>query len=182
MRKPIMNNNLEKIIPEMKEIKNYSLVRKILDVWEEAITSGGWKEEDLCRIPFASTIKDCKISLLDHIRSVTRICIMAEKALKEIYGKQIDINRDYLIAGALLHDIGKLLELEEEDGVFKKSKSGSLLRHPFSGVALCYKHGIPEEILHAIAVHSREGEGFPKTIEAKIIHHADFMNYEIFLA
>jgi putative nucleotidyltransferase with HDIG domain len=181
MRKPIMSNKLGKMIPEIKEIKNSSLAKKILDVWEEAMTSGGWEEEDLCRIPFASTVKDCKISLLDHIRGVTRICILAEKVLKETYGSKIEINRDYLIAGALLHDIGKLSELEEKDGVFKKSRSGLLLRHPFSGVALSYKHGIPDEILHAIAVHSREGEGFPKTIEAKIIHHADFMNYEIFL-
>jgi len=34
---------------------------------------------------------------------------------------------------------------------------GRYLRHPFSGVGLAFKHGVPEEVMHVIATHSKRG-------------------------
>ena len=51
------------------------------------------------------------------------------------------VNRDYLIAGALLADVGKLLEFEIVDGKPVKSNYGKHIRHPFSGVGLAFKYG-----------------------------------------
>jgi putative nucleotidyltransferase with HDIG domain len=176
-----MRRKLRELIPEFDQIEDVTLRKRVLKTWDEAIKLGGWSVEDLTRIPFAFSIQDCQISIVEHVRGVTRFCIEAEKVLKETYGNKIRIKRDYLIAGALLHDIGKLLETKEERGRFVKSRSGSLIRHPFSGVALCYKHGIPDEILHIVAVHSKEGDSVERTPEAKILHHADFANFEIFI-
>jgi len=35
------------------------------------------------------------------------------------------LNRDILLAGAILHDVGKLLEYEKSRGEFVKSKRGN---------------------------------------------------------
>ena len=88
------------------------------------------------------------------------------------------LRRDVLLAGALLHDVGKLLEIEERDGVFQKSPGGKVLRHPFSGVALAYAEGLPPEVLHIIGTHSKEGDPHPRTPEGAVIHHADFTCFE----
>ena len=56
---------------------------------------------------------------------------------------------------------------------------GEALRHPFSGVAMAYKHGIPPEAMHIIATHSHEGEKVQRSIESIIFHHADFVDFDI---
>ena len=53
------------------------------------------------------------------------------------------------------------------------------LRHPFSGVAMCYRHGIPPEVMHIVATHSHEGDKVQRSIESIIFHHADFVDFDI---
>jgi len=65
----------------------------------------------------------------------------------------------YLIAGALLADVGKPLEYDKDaSGKVVQGKFGQQVRHPFSGVALAYKHEIPGESCNIIATHSHEGD------------------------
>jgi len=176
-----MKEQLLDLIPEFNLISNENLKEKTLNVWIKAIKMGNWNIEDLTRIPFTLLLKDITINYVEHVRGVCGICEKAEKVLKEIYNDRVIINRDYLIAGALLHDIGKLLEIEEKNGNFQKSVAGKSLRHPFSGVGLCFDEGIPHEIMHMIACHSKEGDFGKRTPEAAILHHADFSNFDIFL-
>jgi len=92
----------------------------------------------------------------------------------------IPIQRDYLIAGALLADVGKPLEYDKDaSGKVIQGKFGQQVRHPFSGVALAYKHGIPGEVLHIIATHSHEGDKVERSIESIIFHHVDFVDFDI---
>ncbi len=175
-----MREEILKLIPEFTFIEDTELREKVLNVWEKAMKAGGWSPDNLKKMPFTLLIPQCHISLVEHTRSVTRMCMAVEEEFRDIYGRRIKINRDHLIAGALLHDVGKLLEYEEENGRFVKSKSGKLLRHPFSGVGICYGEGIPDEVLHIIATHSKEGDMIRRTPEAVILHHVDFMNFEPF--
>ncbi|MBU1628102.1 HD domain-containing protein [bacterium] len=176
-----MSKKLMDLMPEFKLIKDKELQKKTLMVWEAACKEGGWKIDELENIPFTLLIKDIKINIVMHTRSIVNCCLHTAKVMKETYGKLFKINHDHLIAGALLHDIGKLLEYVNEDGKVKKSYNGSLLRHPFSGVGLCYKYDIPPEIIHIVAVHSKEGDTSKRTPEAIILHHMDFVNFEPFL-
>jgi hypothetical protein len=87
-----------------------------------------------------------------------------------------------VISGAILADVGKLLEYETVDGPdgqqkAKQSRRGEMLRHPFTGVALAMQCGIPDEICHIIAAHAGEGDLVNRTTEAYIVHHADFMAF-----
>jgi len=175
-----MKNKVLELIPEFKEIKSENLREATLNVFIEAMEKGGWEPQDLDKIPFTLLIKDTKISFLRHTRGVTQTCINAYKVLKDSYKRDIEINYDYLVSGAILHDVGKLLEYKKVGEAYTKSKSGEYLRHPFSGMGICFGKDIPDEILHIIAVHSKEGDHGKRSPEAVILHHADFTNFEIF--
>jgi len=166
------------LFPEIELIEDKGLKEKVIAVWEDALKLGGWVSSDLFKIPFTLLIPECPVNLLDHTRVVTKMSLSIFEVIKEFYGEKVLIERDNLLAGALLHDIGKLLEYSEKEGKFTKSKTGELLRHPFSGAGLAYKHGLPEEVIHIIAVHAKEGDGGKRTPEAVIIHHVDFINFE----
>ena len=87
---------------------------------------------------------------------------------------------DHLIAGAVLADVGKPLEFDKDaSSNVIQGKFGQQVRHPFSGVALAYKHGIPGEVMHIIASHSHEGDKVERSIESIIFHHADFVDFDI---
>jgi putative nucleotidyltransferase with HDIG domain len=88
------------------------------------------------------------------------------------------VDMDILISGAILADVGKLLEYElDEDGNAIQGSYGKLLRHPFSGVSLAESCGLPKEVCHIIAAHAGEGDMVKRTTEAYIVHHADFMTF-----
>jgi putative nucleotidyltransferase with HDIG domain len=170
--------SVHSLFPEVDLIKQEDLKNRVISVWQDAIDSGGWTVDDLAGIPFTLLIPDCKFDLLLHTRVVTRTAIRIAETLIENYGAAVSIDMDILIAGGLLHDVGKLLEYARKGDAVVKSEKGSLLRHPFSGQALAYKHGLPFTVLHMIAYHSKEGDLGKRTTEAIIIHHADFVNFE----
>jgi putative nucleotidyltransferase with HDIG domain len=173
-----MKAEIKKLFPEIEQIKDRSLKDRVVSCWEESIHKGGWKLEELGTIPFTLLLPDCRINLIEHTRAVTQTAIKVAGVLKDFYKEKIEIDFDLLIAGAILHDVGKILEYAKGGDKVEKSRTGKLLRHPFSGAALAYKHGLPEEVIHMIATHAREGDGGYRTTEAVIIHYADFINFE----
>lgn len=174
-----MKKEILTILPEIRRIKNQELREKVISTWEEGIRLGDWDMEDLRKIPFTLLISDSRVSLVEHTRAVTNTALRVAEAISKAYGNSVKIDKDVLIAGGILHDVGKLLEYAKVKGKITKSDGGRFLRHPFSGSALAYKCGVPDEVLHLITAHSYEGdEGF-RTVEAIIIHHADFINFEV---
>ncbi len=172
-----VRDEIRKVLPEVDLIQDAGLRDKVLATWEAALARGHWRPADIARIPF-TLLKPVRISFADHVRAVTKICVAVADTFDEIYKGELALRRDVLIAGALLHDVGKLLEIEEKNGTFAKSKDGALVRHPFSGLALADAQGLPAEVLHIIGVHSKEGDGGKRTAEAIILHLADFMNFD----
>ena len=122
--------------------------------------------------------------LLEHTLSVTQLCSM-------IAGHYPFIDRDLLITGALLHDIGKTSELSpfpQND----YTDEGQLLGHIIIGARMAEEHiasidGFPErlrnELVHMILSHHGELEyGSPKKpalIEAMVLSLADNMDAKV---
>lgn len=164
------------VFPELEWIADNSLREKVAGVWDEAVRRGGWSKGEIEQIPFTLLVSAGGVTLTQHTRLVTNLCRSIAEQMKVMGGFEID--DDVLIAGALLHDVGKMLEYRKESGEVKVSRSGKLLRHPLSGMGLAMKADLPEEVCHIIAVHSREGEGSYRSPEAIILHHADFISFE----
>src|SRR4030095_15203920 len=175
---------IAELFPSIRKIKNKSLREKIAAVWSEAITTGcggkGWNFSELRAVKFTLLAGDTNITFFEHLNSSPRQCIAIADVLKKSFRCSIPIQRDYPIAGALLADVGKPLEYDkDESGNVIQGKFGQQVRHPFSGVALAYKHGIPGGVLHIIATHSHEGDKVDRSIESIIFHHADFVDFDI---
>jgi len=177
-----MKEKVLKIWPEIEWIKDEDLKQNVLDCWVYAIENSVLTPEDLEVIPFSLLIKDCNVTFMNHKRTCVQLSVDIAKRMKENFGDEIQINMDLLIAGAILIDVGKLLEYDKVDGKLTTSKAGKLLRHPFSGVALADRFGLPPEVQHIIAYHAKEGDLAKRNVEAIIVHHADFVSFEPFKA
>lgn len=172
------------LFPDLMSISDPDLRDRVAAVWNEALTAGcggkGWTFDEIRSIPFTLLAGKIDLRFVEHLNSCVRQCIAIEKVLKETFGDRIPVNHDVLVAGALLADVGKMLEFDKDAaGNLIKGHYGDMLRHPFSGVALCYKHGIPPEVMHMVATHSHEGDKVERTIESIIFHHADFVDFDI---
>jgi len=175
-----MSDLVERLLPEVNKIQDKGLRAKTIACWEDAIAFRGWSEELLRNIPFTLLAENVKITFIDHVRAVCKMCIAVDEVLDDSHGKnKTPVNRDYLIAGALLADVGKLMEFEIVDGSPKKSDYGKHIRHPFSGVGLAFKHDVPSEVMHIIATHSKEGAGEKRLAESIIFHHCDFIDFDL---
>jgi len=175
-----VKDKVKKIWPEIEWIKDESLNAKVLDCWVYAIENSVLSPEDLEVIPFSLLIKDCKVTFMNHKRTAVQLSVDIAKKMKENFGDEIDIDMDLLIAGAILIDVGKLIEYDKIDGNLITSKAGKLLRHPFSGVAIADRFDLPPEVQHIIAYHAKEGDLAKRSVEAIIVHHADFVSFEPF--
>ncbi len=175
-----MKEKVKKIWPEINWIKDEELKTKVLDCWVYAIKNSVLTPEDLEVIPFSLLIKDCNVTFMNHKRTAVQLSVDIAKKMKENFGDEIQIDMDLLIAGAILIDVGKLLEYDKVDGKLTTSKAGKLLRHPFSGVAIADRFGLPPEVQHIIAYHAKEGDLAKRNVEAIIVHHADFVSFEPF--
>jgi putative nucleotidyltransferase with HDIG domain len=160
---------LEKVFPQLGKIKSKKLEKGVIDVWLLAIERGKWKRiED---IPFTLLI-DTKRTLVQHTRTVTDMAIAVAKNRK-------DLDHDTIIAAGLVHDVGKLLEYSRKGRLIVKSSHGARVRHPVSGYGLALEVGLPLEVAHIIAAHSTEGEKVVRSKEAIVIHHCDFIDFDI---
>ena len=170
---------LTDLIPEFDQIKDKNLRQKTLAVWREALDIGGWSLEDLSEMPYTLLVENVDITFPQHVSVVCRLCIAMEDVLQKAYGDRYGVDRDTLIAGALLADVGKLIEFRKESGEYKWASMYQYLRHPFTGVGLCFKHEIPARVMHVVATHSWEGDKFKRRPESIIFHHADFTDFDL---
>jgi putative nucleotidyltransferase with HDIG domain len=163
--------------PELAWIQSADLREKVLATWVKAFALSPLTPRDLTEIPFTLLVPNCPVTFMEHKRCVVHIARRAAEAMQEFLGRSLPIDLDTVIAGAILADVGKLLEYEKTDGKTKQSARGEALRHPFTGVALAMACGVPDEVCHVIAAHAGEGDLVKRSTAATIVHHADFMSY-----
>ena len=131
--------------------------------------------------------------LLEHVWSMTRIAAF----LAEHYAKYYDeldppLNRDLIVAATVLHDIGKLRELEYHPVETRYTTEGTLIGHVLMGrdmvrEAAARIDGFPEELLlcleHAILAHHGKREFgapvAPATLEALIVSFVDDLDAKV---
>ena len=173
-----MRERLLEVIPEFNLIKDGELRERTIRTWETAMQEGGWSVDDLSRLPFTLLINPCPVSFIEHTRAVALIAVRSAEVFQEIYGDRVPINMDLLVSGGLLRDVGKLLEYEtRDDGMTIQTHAGKLLRHPFTGMELAARCGLPAEVQHMIAAHAGEGDKVKRTTEGTIVNHADFISF-----
>jgi 3'-5' exoribonuclease len=120
-------------------------------------------------LPAAETHHAYAGGLLEHTVGVATLC-------REAAQLHPRLRVDLLLAGALLHDIGRARELERGPA-FRQTEEGRLLGHVHLGLRLIEERagGLEEaarsELLHAVAAH-HELRG-ARTAEASVLYHAN---------
>jgi len=162
---------------ELSWIKDEKLREVTAKTWELALEKSVLTADDLKRIPFTLLVPT-NVTFMEHKTSVVHIARDAGKQINKFYHGELPVNEDILIAGAILADVGKLLEyVLDENGNAVQGTYGKYLRHPFSGVSIAEKCSVPPEVCHIIATHAGEGNMVKRSTEAYIVHHADFMTF-----
>ncbi len=176
-----MTDKVLALWPELMWIQDPDLREQTAKTWELALERSVLSPDDLNKIPFTLLAgPDLKVSFMSHKRCVVHVARDAGNKMNEFFKADLPVNMDILIAGAILADVGKLLEYEMKDGKSVQGMYGKYLRHPFSGVSLAEQCGVPAAVCHIIATHAGEGDMVKRTVEAYIVHHADFMTFEPF--
>jgi len=122
--------------------------------------------------------------LLEHTVSVVGLC----RLLADYYPA---VNRDLLLAAAMLHDLGKIKELAW-DRVFDYTDPGRLLGHITLGALMVeerirtipdFPSALANSLLHCILSHHGELEWGspkrPKTLEAIVLHYAENLDGKV---
>jgi len=111
--------------------------------------------------------------LAHHTYAVAKMCLAIADSMEDAY--EIQVDRDTLIAGALLHDIAKLFDMRKDEKSFDSTEL--TVDHIIMGSAELYARGFPESVVHVIASHfGEQGTTSPQSVEALIVHYADTMS------
>lgn len=102
-----------------------------------------------------------------HVQRVLHLC----KVLSKIESKNAAVDFDALKIAALLHDIAK--HLEKENGSMDHGDVGASMAENFLR-SIDFQENQIQLVCHAIRVHTHREE--PTSIEAKILHDADFLD------
>ncbi|MCK9425241.1 MAG: HD domain-containing protein [Ignavibacteriaceae bacterium] len=186
--KPSENISAEFFLPKSKrnfdEMKNelYESIGEIENINLKKLLNSLFENEAFERFSKAPAGKQWHHAylhgLLEHTLEIIKICKLTSTFHKEI-------NRDLLVAGAMLHDYGKIEELVF-DSSFDYSDKGKLLGHIVIASlkvneAINEIPDFPEELkhrlLHLILSHQGKLENaspvVPRTLEAIVLYHAD---------
>jgi 3'-5' exoribonuclease len=129
--------------------------------------------------------------LLEHTLSVTQNCLLlTEKYATAFPDLKPPLNKDLVVAGAILHDIGRILEFEaDESAIVERTIPGRLVGPLFLGRDLIRDTArelgdVNPELLglleHLVVAHlnllEKDSPRLPMTPECLILHHADALD------
>lgn len=176
---PTSKRSVEEMLQELD-----GLVQGIGDPWirrllETMLVQDTERRAAFAKAPAAKSLHHVYLGgLLEHTLSVAS---MAQSACAHYH----HLNRDLVLAGVLLHDLGKTAELSYQRS-FGYTDTGNLLGHitletQWTARAMDQIPGFPEElrlqILHIVLAHHGKLEFgspvLPKTPEALLVHYLD---------
>jgi 3'-5' exoribonuclease len=184
---------------DVKEMFNEmsGYIEKVNDKFLKALLNAFFQEEETSslfqRAPAAKGFHHIYLGgLLEHTLSVVRL-------LEKAADHYPSLNKDILIAGGILHDIGKIYEFSYNN-IIDYSDEGRLIGHIVMGVEMINKKiaviddfppQLAMELRHIILSHHGEFEfgspKRPKTLEALVVHYIDdldakFNAFQTFIA
>lgn len=182
---PMTPHDLNQLKKELQEyicsLKNADLRDLLSAIFSDQVTAARF-----FRAPAAKMHHQPYLGgLLEHTLGVVKAC----EALGNVY---TCLDRDLLITGAVLHDIGKIEELTYSEDI-DYSDEGRLLGHIVLGLSLVERYidsrenfspDLKLKVLHMIASHHGEYEWQspkrPKFLEAYILHFADMLDAQVY--
>jgi citrate lyase alpha subunit len=101
-----MRNAVLQLWPEIEWIQDAELREKVTKVWQLALERSPLTPDDLHKILFTLLVPNCPTTFMKHKRCVVHIARKAAESMTEFMGNALPIDRDAVIAGAILADVG----------------------------------------------------------------------------
>jgi putative nucleotidyltransferase with HDIG domain len=167
-------------LPELEQITDVDLREKCVDAWVMSLSQTEFERiEDIIPTgtPTSPYMKP-PLTQADHMRGTATIALGMVDGLEAVTGKT-RINRDLVLAAALLHDVGKAWEVSPRNLARWKADpavtGNPSFRHSAYGAHICLTVGLPETIAHTAGYHSGGGEGewIQRSMENTIVYLAD---------
>lgn len=170
---------MEKLIKLSNKIKDEKLRKMVVDFLRNPKLSNKdfskypkMKIENAASMFTVGGVSTVERDVLNHTISLVELCERTADVFEKVYG--LPLNRDNLIASAILHDIMKIFEWKR--GPQGVEHTGVMLDHTMLAVAELYHRGFPEDVIHIVASHFGEsGPTPPRNFEALVFHHLDNM-------
>jgi len=163
-----MQEEIVEAFDSLDEIEDEELRTTVVDIWKTALEENGYKSiYDLTWWPpfLEATGEQYQV---DHVRDVTKCAIAITESLEETQ-EGLDVDRDLVVAGALLHDVSKAYEIDGED----TSELQEWLPHPHYSIHLLAEADVSQHLQHIVFTHSEVSGIEPRSIEARIVRVAD---------
>ena len=168
-----ITEKMEEYLPLLKKFTDKDMAGKVANVWYQLWQESKWENlEEAIWNPLCPGV-----TLLKHTTMVTTAALEFAKIRNEIYEESL--NLDTLLAGGLLHDASKLLEVEPDGKNGAESKKGKLFQHSFLGAHKALMEGFPDEVVHIIISHTGKSRVVPQTPEAVIMYAVDIADADI---
>ncbi len=158
---------IKQVFPLIEKIKDDSIRDKVVKVWARV-----WKESGYATLEEAPMVGPAEDTLVKHTNAVTNSSSALASQFQEEYG--YPVNLDTMLAGALLHDVDKLVIYERKDGKVGYSPLGKKIPHGSYGGHVALEEGLPMEIVSLIITHAGVCTWDPVSVEGVFLYHADF--------
>ncbi len=159
--------DLEADFPEVLRIQDPKLRATVIAIWQELWSKSEWKTLASLRVS-----PQIDYPHLPHNRSVVLIALAVADTFEQLHG--IAINRDHLIAAAILQDASKLVETRpKHDGTAEYTELGERFPHAFWGAHIALNHDLPHELAEVMLNHTPQSAEFPATLIGKIMFYVD---------
>jgi putative nucleotidyltransferase with HDIG domain len=170
---------VRKSLPELDLISDSELREKVVEAWALALSKTSFRSIDA--LPPEGDPGDWILqrgTQGSHLRCVARMALAIANEIETVFGP-IKVNRDYVVAAGLLHDVGKAFEMDpanQERWRGDPAASGyPAVRHPGYGIYIAMTVGLPEAIVNCVGYHSlpAEGQYVKAGLTNMLVQHAD---------
>jgi putative nucleotidyltransferase with HDIG domain len=175
--------NLAKQLPLINNISDKNLRDLVFQIWATLVRESPY--HDIGEAPnFTKELMgDDDETLVRHTNTVVKMSDAVARVFHQAYGTTI--NYDTLLAGAILHDVDKLLLYERKGDSVELTALGRTVPHGEYGARVAEQAGLPQEVVNIIASHSpTQRKSLPASIEAVIVgccDEATFQSYRLMM-
>jgi len=159
--------DVAEVFPEINQISDETLRTAVVEVWQQL-----WSMSSYSAYGDVPISPEISYPTKPHNQCVLRMCLAIADEIERFHG--VKVNRDHLIAAAILQDASKVVEYQTDAaGKTEFSDLGRQYPHAFMAAHIALLKGVPEPIVHVLLTHTPQSPKFPATLEGKILYYVD---------
>jgi len=155
--------DLPRLFPELAEIGDERLRGAVGSVWDRF-----WALSAYERIEDVPVALKWGEPVIRHAQAIVKLAVAAARIWEDVHG--VRLQRDHLIAAALLMEVSNLVEFRPGPNGTEMTDIGKAGTHGWYAANVALEAGVPFPVVHVILSHSPNSGKAPTTPEAQLLH------------